>query len=342
MPFTKQLAYLLASLCVMFGAVGVLAGHAATNYNSPINVTVTGAGAHGFVAAIIEAFNGIYRDAYPGSSVTFKPSGVAGGIAAVAAGKADVAFVMPPVEFQYALAGKAPFPHPVKGKIIQLFTWLDNVDLYFIATKEWADRNKIKTLDDIARVKPKVRLALNRKGVIYSNTAATDLFQTLGFSANDISAWGGSITWDASGPSLKDIRDGKIDLMIQGGFHPDGRIVDLNKTRPLVWLQSNHTALQKVADKLDMSVVNIPAGTYAFVKEDTPTLAATFSAVVSAKVSDETAYKMVKAIAEHIDRVKAIHPAFKDFSLKLMARKSNAIAYQPGAYKYYHEKGIVQ
>ena len=72
MPFTRQLAYLFASLCVMFGAAGVLAGHAATSTNSPINVTVTGAGAHGFVKAIIEAHGGTAAvESAPGRGTRF-------------------------------------------------------------------------------------------------------------------------------------------------------------------------------------------------------------------------------------------------------------------------------
>ena len=100
----RLVKYSLIVLALSLG--GLSAGHAAMDDKSPIKVTSTGAGAKGFFKAIVEALHGIYRDAYPGSSATFKPSGVAGGIAAVANGKGDIAMAIPPVELQHALAGE--------------------------------------------------------------------------------------------------------------------------------------------------------------------------------------------------------------------------------------------
>ena len=162
----------------------------------------------------------------------------------------------------------------------------------------------------------------------------------MGFSVKDIGTWGGQITWNASGPSLKDVRDGKIDLMIHGGFHPDARIVDLSKARELVWIPSDRAALAKVAGKLGMKVVRMPAGTYPFQRDDIATLRAPIAMGAGAHVSDEVAYKVVKAVAENIDRVRVIHRAFKNFSLEQMASRHAALAYHPGALKYYREKDV--
>jgi TRAP transporter TAXI family solute receptor len=167
-----------------------------------------------------------------------------------------------------------------------------------------------------------------------------NLFKALGFSVSNIEAWGGHITWNASSPSLKDMRNGKIDLMIQGGFHPDARIVDLSKTRKLVWLPSDREALKKVASGLNMSVVDLAAQTYPFLSRDTATLRAAFTMGVGAHVPDEVVYKLVKAVAEKVDRVRAIHRAFKTFSLEKMAQRPSGLAYHPGAGKYYREKGV--
>ena len=54
-----------------------------------ITITTTGGSARGFIKAVAEAFHALYRDTYPGTSATFKPSSVAGGMVAVSSGKDD-------------------------------------------------------------------------------------------------------------------------------------------------------------------------------------------------------------------------------------------------------------
>lgn len=56
-------------------------------------------------------------------------------------------------------------------------------------------------------------------------------------------------------------------------------------------------------------------------------------------VSDEVVYKMVKAVAENLDRVHAIHSAFQKYSKDTMLAKPKAMDYHPGAAKYYRERG---
>ena len=50
---------------------------------------------------------------------------------------------------------------------------------------------------------------------------------------------------------------------------------------------------------------------------------------------------MVKAVAENIDRVQAIHSAFKSYSKDAMIAKPKAMDYHPGAKKYYLERGWI-
>ena len=46
----------------------------------PINATVTGATPSGYPRTMVEGLNAVVRDAYPGSSVSFKPNSPGGGV----------------------------------------------------------------------------------------------------------------------------------------------------------------------------------------------------------------------------------------------------------------------
>ena len=336
-----KLARYLA-LVVAFCLLATPQAYAAMNDNEPFAVTSTGFGAKGSFKAIVEAFHAIYRRAYPGTAATAKPSSSAGGMVAVAKGESDIHYSVTTIDYEYGLAGKAPFQEKIPGgKLLHMFTLMDNLDLYFLARKKWADSNGIKTIADIARVKPKMNLGMNRKGILLTNVTIADLFEANGFSPDDVLTWGGNIAYNASRASLQDLRDGKTDLMIEFGIQPDARIVDISKTRDLVWLQPDRDVLEKIAVKRDFQMSTIPGSYYNFLPSDVTTLRSWATVAAGAHVSDEAVYKMVKAVAENIDRVQAIHSAFKSYSKDAMIAKPKAMDYHPGAKKYYLERGWI-
>jgi len=55
----------------------------------PINATVTGATPSGYPRTMVEGLNAVVRDAYPVSSVSFKPNSPGGGVLAIAEHQAD-------------------------------------------------------------------------------------------------------------------------------------------------------------------------------------------------------------------------------------------------------------
>ena len=337
MHIAKYLALIMA-----FGVLVAAPSHAAMDDNQPFAVTSTGFGAKGSFKAIVEAFHAIYRNAYPGTAATAKPSSSAGGMVAVAKGESDIHYSVTTIDYEYGLAGKAPFQEKMPdGKLLHMFTLMDNLDLYYLARKKWADSNGIKTIADIARVKPKMNLGMNRKGILLTNVTIADLFDAYGFSPEDVLKWGGNIAYNASRASLQDLRDGKTDLMIEFGIQPDARIVDISKTRDLVWLQPDRQVLEKIAAKRDFQMATIPGSFYNFLTSDVPTLRAGATVAAGAHVSDEAVYKMVKAVAENMDRVQAIHSAFKNYSKESMIAKPKAMGYHPGAAKYYRDRGWI-
>ena len=309
---------------------------------APIKVTTTGAAAQGFFAVVIEALNAIYRDAYPGSTITFQPNSVGGGMLAVAAGQADISIGLPPVEIQRALAGEDPFQAPLQGKFQHVMTILEDLQLAFIANKEWADKNGVASFADLGRTKAKIRFGASNRATFYINVVMEGIMKEYGYSFRDIDGWGGKVSYNASGPVIQDLRDGKLDALVTGGLSPDRRLQDVHNAMPLIWLRTDKAVLDKVAAELDMQVVPLPTSAYTFLGREEWNIRAPTIMAAGTHVPEATVYKMVKAVHQNLERVRAIHPSFRGFTLAEMAKPSAKLPFHPGAARYYREQGALK
>jgi len=136
-------------------------------------------------------------------------------------------------------------------------------------------------------------------------------------------------------------KDGQIDYIFVLLGLPGSMVVDAS--------QGRDTALVPFGSKLrdDLSATwgyakkAIPAGTYAANKDaDVPVLVTSTSLYASSKVSDDTIYKIVKAICENTDRLGTIAASMENFSCR-NAAGDGAVPLHPGAAKYLKEKGYI-
>lgn len=330
------------AIAMLASLMAIPAARADFDDKEPINITATGISTRSIFKAIMEVMHGLYRENYPGTAATLKPSTVAGGLIAAADGKAGIVMAVPPVELNNALSGVAPFQMSLKGKVLHAFTIMDNLDFFFIAQKAWAEKNGIMSIADIGKKKPKMTLGLSRRGTYYSNAAAERVFAANGFSVADVKKWGGDIVYSNTRNGINDMTDGKIDFMFQGTIQPDPRIKRLATARDIVWISANAETLKKVSEELGFRYFEMPNGTYDFMSQAEPSMRVDIYTMAGAHVPAETVYKMVKALGENIDKVRAVHPAFRGFSLKQMVTKSDRVDYHPGAARYYREKGLIE
>lgn len=313
------------------------------NDKKPIKYTVTGASVQGYFKVVVEAINGIVRDAYPGSAATFRPGSPAGGILEVATGKAEFTFTSGAPEIQYGLEGKAPFKEPLAGKILHVMMLHRQLIVHSMMTKEWADRHGIKSFDDIAIKKPPMRLAVNDLGNLQSTLSMhIAIFKAHGFDEADIPKWGGSFARGNSGIGLDSLRDGKADVFINGRFLPDSTTADVARGRALVWIDATPEKMQKAADEWAYETMTINKSTYAFLDKDVPTLKLWNTINTGPQVSEETVYKFVKAVYDDQKRVQSIHPSLAEFSGAEMIRNPMKLPLHPGAARFYKEKGLLK
>ena len=328
----------LAALCFASAALADL------NDKKPITATVTGATPSGYPRTMVEGLNAVVRDAYPGSAVSFKPNSPGGGVLAIADGQADFTGTATGTEIRLANEGKMPFKAPLKGKFLFVMQLFDTQYVHFLMTREWADANGIKSWDDIARKKPKMRLAINRPdNPQVSIGGPYAAMQAHGFTIDDIQKWGGSYVLGNSAIGLEAITDGKADVFMNARNMPDALVKDIAGKRALLWIDDDPAKMEKAAAMFSNRMAMVPKGTYAFMEKDYPTIVQSVFLLAGKHVSDEVVYKYVKAIAENEARVKAIGGNLKtSFATAKMTSNPSRLPMHPGALRYYREKGMVK
>jgi uncharacterized protein len=314
------------------------------NDKNPITATVTGATPTGYPRTLIEGLNAIVREAYAGSSISFKPNSPGGGVLAVAKGEADLTATATGAEIKLANEGKFPFKEALAGKFQFVMQLYDNAYLHLLMTKTWADEHSIRSWSDIAAKKPRMRLTLNRPDNPQGSIGGPyELMKVHGFTIDDIPKWGGSFVLGNSAVSIDAIKDGKADVMMGGGVLGNAVVKDVASKRDLLWIDGDLATLQKAASAFHYRADMVPKGTYAFMDKDYPTIRMAIVMLAGAHVSEETVYKYTKAIAEAEGRAKAIGGVMTTgFAVAKMATNDANLPVHPGAARYYKEKGLMK
>jgi TRAP transporter TAXI family solute receptor len=331
----------IAGLALSVGTM--LPAAAEFNDTKPITYSVDGATATGYGKAVTEAINGIVREMYPGTDATYKPGSPAGGIQNIGTGKSDFTFNGAPPEIAYALEGKAPFKESLKDKFRFVMLLHDGLVVHSVMTKDWADKNSITSFEDIAKKKPYMRLAVNQPANLQSTIGMyVNLFQTFGIDEKEVTNNGQGTIRANSASGLEAMRDGKIDVLINGGFIPTAEIADVARGRDLVWISGSADKMQEAAKRWNIKPITVPKSAYDFLKKDEPTITIWNVVLAGAHVSDETVYKFTKALFDNEARVRSIHPSLTEFSLAHNWSNSTPLAIHPGAERYYREKGLIK
>ncbi|MFN3892164.1 MAG: TAXI family TRAP transporter solute-binding subunit [Beijerinckiaceae bacterium] len=328
-------------------AAGVtLAGAAALadfNDQKPISYSVDGGTAAGYAKVLTEAINGIVREAYPGTDATYKPGSPAGGILNISTGRSDFTFNGSPVEILYANEGKPPFKEPYKGKFHFVMMLHEGLIVHNLMTKDWADRNGVASFDDIAAKKPPMRITVNLAANLQSTVTMYQLFFNA-FGINEAQATdnGKNMIRGNSATGFDALRDGKVDVFINGGFVPTAEVTEVSRGRPLQWISADPAKLEKEAKKWGLKLATIPKGAYPFVTKDETTISIWNAIVAGDHVSEETVYKFTKALMENEARMRSIHPTLNQFSRTEAAKNTTSLTTHKGAERYYREAGLIK
>lgn len=300
-------------------------------------LTVAGASPGGLWSLLSAGLDSSVRAAYPGSKITYQTSG--GGLANIGLlerKQTDLAIVHD-AELLLAKNGKPPFRKPVNSirVLAYLYTW---APMQALIRNSFAEKYGIHTFEDIAKVKPPITIAINKRGNIASNVAV-DMLKAIGVTESDIRRWGGKVVYAASGEQVSLISDRRADLMINSLFVNHSSIQQAANSVDLTLLTMKPSTVEAVDKESGTRPFTIPEGTYKWSpnKVYTPTLGATLA--VRSDMDETEAYNLTKAIFENYKKIADVHPAMKALTPQVMASVT-VVPYHKGALKYLKEAGL--
>lgn len=300
-------------------------------------MTVAGASPGGLWSLLGAGIDASVRKAYPGSTITYQTSG--GGIANVGLlerDQADMALIHD-AELLLAQNGSAPFREPVDSirVLAYMYTW---APMQALIRSSFAEEHGIKTFEDIARVKPPITVAINRRGNIASNVAE-EMFKAIGATEKDIENWGGQLIYAASDEQMSLVQDRRADLILNSLFVRHSSIMQAGNSVDLTLLPLNQDTIAAVNAASGTISFSIPADTYSWSPAaiDTVSLGATLA--VRSDMDEQTAYGLTKALFENYETLAGVHPAMQALTPKVMA-SVETVPYHDGAMRYLKEAGL--
>lgn len=309
--------------------------------SAPIDADLAGASAGGFFQVLGETINGIVREEYPGSSISYIPGSPVGGLVQVANGERDLVIAVGPTEELLANAGEPPFEESLEGQFQSIMQIHEQQVYASVALESWAERYGIESWDDVAEKKPPMRIALNQQGNLQVVRTAEELFNQYGFTFEDIETWGGEIVWESSSTTLEQLQDRRVDVWFNASFSPIVQLQDISRAVPLTWISIGEEEAEATAERWGNLTETVTPEDYEFVAQEEPTIRQQADMLVSPDMPEEEVYKITKAIFESADRMKNIHPGMRDFSIEDGVKIKDRVPLHPGAERYYREAGVL-
>jgi TRAP transporter TAXI family solute receptor len=166
---------------------------------------------------------------------------------------------------------------------------------------------------------------------------ARQILEVYGITFDDIGKQ--NLSFDASADAL---RDNKIDAFFCVAGAPTPVIIDLAAGKDVVILAIDDVHVdQLIRDYPFYTKFPIPAGSYKGQNSAVQTAAVKAAFIVSSKLSDDTVYRLTKALFENKAAIEAAHDKGGELSAAY-AVEGISVPFHPGAAKYLHEIGALR
>ena len=146
------------------------------------------------------------------------------------------------------------------------------------------------------------------------------------------------------GPSADALKDDKIDAFFCVAGIPTTAITDLAMGMDITLVPVDDDKFDSLCSQYGFYTrQTIPAGTYNGVDEDVKTAAVMATYIVSNDLSEDTVYKITKAIFENKDEIAAAHVKGNELdSAKAVEGIPDVVPMHAGAAKYFKEIGVIE
>lgn len=255
-----------------------------------------------------------------GFNYSNKPGGGTSNVIAVSTGRADLGFTMPLV-IGMAANGEAPFKDKITNVSVIAALYPDPWEAVVPA------ESGINTYKDL-----KGKTVVGAPPGQLADVTLLDILKLTGIE-KDVRIRQAS---QSEGVAL--VKDRHADMFGWIAPLPNSNVQDLALARSLKWLEFTDEELAKLIASRDGYLPHvIKAGTYASLTKDIKTVQTPVVLVVNNKMSDEMAYKLTKALVDHIEALRESGPSdLKAVQPKDLAAVGKAPMH-PGAAKFYRE-----
>jgi len=132
----------------------------------------------------------------------------------------------------------------------------------------------------------------------------------------------------------------RADAALIVGSIPTAAVIEVTNTIPCRIIPFTEKEVKVMDEKYPFVFpIALPANTYKGQDKEIITEGAKTHIMTTSELPDELIYRLTKAMMEHPDAVKAIHPAAKSITIENVFVRTQA-PFHPGAVKYYKEAGV--
>ena len=325
---------------ILYAALAlVLIGGGPALADPPYRLTLAGASPGGVWSVIAGGVDSAVAAAYPGSVLTYQTSG--GGLANIGLidqHKVPLALAVDG-ELMLAREGRPPFKSKIESSRAIAFVagWLP---MFMAVNKSYAEKHGLVSLEDLAKKKPAIRIAVNRRGNLAS-LIAESMLKHAGASFDDIEKAGGKIIYAASAEAASLMTDGRIDMIFN--MLPVGHrsLRQIEQSVDLVELTVSKKISEEAAKDMGVELFTIPKGSHKWVTADLTVPSQGTVLIANQDMADQEAYNLAKGITENLDKIRAAHPSLKPLTKEYIVSLKVA-PYHPGSIKYYKEAGLMK
>lgn len=274
---------------------------------------------------ISQALSGIITK-YLGIKTTAVPSeGTTENIRRLTSKEGDLGYLANDTNAYFAVRGREPFG-PEKAPLMYLFS--GGGSAYYVFTLE---ESSIKTPADF-RGK---RVTFRHTGMPLMEMLRKPFLAAYGMTDNDITL----LACRSMGEACQQLKDGVTDAVVEIGAIPMTAVTELASIKKLRYLSIEDDKLAAILKEYPGNRQVIPAGMYPNQTSNYVQIGAKDGIGVRNDMDEELGYQITKCVYDHYDELVPMHAAFRGWSLKTVTG-SWAAPYNPGAIKYFKEKGV--
>jgi TRAP transporter TAXI family solute receptor len=210
-------------------------------------------------------------------------------------------------------------------------------------TESFIKKHNVTSVEDALRRKLPIRIGCSPKGSMDEKIVEMLLTDYLGVTYDDVKKWGGDVIHGGGSDLASMVKDGNIDMMLDHTSAQSSTMVEIAMTSNVRFMQWEEATLKWFYDHGFQPVI-LPANSFKGQTADITNAGTPDCIFVSAKVSDDVAYAMVKAMDENRAQLVQQYSSLSPFNPATAWEpiRLGGVPLHPGAEKYYREKGYMK